>query len=755
MGAYGEWERQREIKRRVEQREELRAHPHATAHQSLFDLQRQAGNHAVSAMLRELAPNAAKPESDIAVSGDQKAEAEADEVADAAVSKLGPEASKTPIIDGTLSPTLRRALGAVAPDVGALDRVRVHTDDAAHAATDSIGARAFTSGHDVSVAKGELRNHREGNRLLAHEAVHAARHQAHGARDAVHAKLRGTRDALIAKGGGETSGKLRKLVHKKTNWDKICDAVGAYEELEAAALKGGNPKPTEMAKITPKLLGQLAKIEGACASWEKANKSDANELRETVHKKFRDENELAESDPRDKAERRQAIALLLPRVRLEVADLQAGKWTQSMGLSDKKKTDQTGKESEGGVNKVKELHYVTESGDFSGYFKEDKGFANKNYQGHEADVGIHQIDPNYGARTVAMYRLDQLLGANVTAKAEFAVHDGKLGTVLESAKGQEASDVKWAMDEDQQKQLGPGAVLTSDPILQKGMNKLQIFDAICGQLDRHQGNWYVDMDPKTGKVRGIKGIDLDMSFGSDQTDPKKAVGENYLGLPEQMDAEFANRLLLVLPQDIRNALKGLLSDDEIESTIRRFEAVKVAIKKAEQNNKLIEKWDEQTADDNREKQSTFKSGHKTYGSQMAGNAIENAMPLVKKAVKDALTGKDNTGIFDSSLLGYFHDIPDLSAKGIRDELDYQMGHYWPKRVLWSGEVSPGQAVEWAMTTLNEVLNDQTFLAKVEVAIQEMDPTGIVDNTVKPFLETRVQAAIKKWVSSRGKQKQKV
>jgi len=34
--------------------------------------------------------------------------------------------------------------------------------------------RAFTSGRDVSVAKGELSDHREGNRLVAHEAVHAA-----------------------------------------------------------------------------------------------------------------------------------------------------------------------------------------------------------------------------------------------------------------------------------------------------------------------------------------------------------------------------------------------------------------------------------------------------------------------------------------------------------------------------------------------------------------------------------------------------
>src|SRR4051812_23595735 len=85
VGAYGEWERQRESQRAAKRDAEHTEKPKDSAHQSILDIQRQAGNQAVSAMLRELSPNSANPEADIAVSGDQHAEHEADKIADAAV----------------------------------------------------------------------------------------------------------------------------------------------------------------------------------------------------------------------------------------------------------------------------------------------------------------------------------------------------------------------------------------------------------------------------------------------------------------------------------------------------------------------------------------------------------------------------------------------------------------------------------------------------------------------------------------------
>jgi len=718
---------------------------------AVLRLQRTAGNQATSALLREMSPA-----DDLEVSSDRKAEAEADRIADATVRKMGSNATSSPVVKGALSPELRSAMASVAPNLHDLDDVQVHTDATAHADADAINARAFTSGHDVSVGRGELSNAREGHHLVAHEAAHAALHQPQAAQQVVHAKLRGTYDALVAKGGGATSGKLRKLVRSKTHWDKICDGVGAYEELEAAALKNGNPSQKDMLKIAPKLIGQLAKIEAECNKWLADNKpGEAEAKRSSARKKSIETGEVQNSDTRDKAERRQAIALLLPRIRLEMADLQAGRWTEGMGLSDSKKTKE-GQEKSGQVSTTKELSYVTESGKFSGYFKEDKGFANQNYQGHEADVGIHQMDPNYGARTVAMYRLDKLFGANVTAKAEFATHGGKLGTVLESAKGEEASKVTWALDEDQQNELGPGAVAVNDPVLQRAMNKLQIFDAICGQLDRHQGNWYVDFDPKTGKVRGITGIDLDMAFGSDHEDPNQIRGENYLGLPPMMDAEFANRLMLVLPNEIRNALKGLLSDEEVEATVRRFEVVKKAIVDARQQSKLVDKWDEKTSDDNRAKQSTFRSGHKTYGSQMSGNAIVPALEKANTAVKNCLIkGKDDYGLLDLNAWHGLSDLPDVTQEAIKSGLQYELGYYIPKQKVWSGELSPGHLVEFCFWAINECLNDESLMNKMIIAVQEMDPTAVPMGATGPLIQAKGLDLVKTWMAKRGKQKQNV
>ena len=208
--------------------------------------------------------------------------------------------------------------------------------------------------------------------------------------------------------------------------------VQAYELLEKRVLANGNPSPTDLQHMKGPLVEQLDRIEGDCLKWQRKN-PDGGE-REAWHAKRKAGSaaDLQASDTRAKASRRQAITMLLPRIRTEIQDLNSGKWGQGMGLNPGKLTGE-GAEDRGEVNIVKELHYQTESGEFSGYFKQDAGFAQRP-QSHEIKQGIHQADPNYGARAVAMYRLDQLFGANVTAKTEFAVHNGLMGTVGESAR---------------------------------------------------------------------------------------------------------------------------------------------------------------------------------------------------------------------------------------------------------------------------------------------------------------------------------
>lgn len=526
-----------------------------------------------------------------------------------------------------------------------------------------------------------------------------------------------------------------------TEWDKILKGVRAYEEMEATILKTGNPTTTELNKVKPRLLQLLQQIEGDCLAWQTKN-PDTKNLSDQWHAEAtKKRGKLQETDTRAKAERRQAVAMLLPRIRLEQKDIASGTWQQGLGLSDTKLQGQ-GVQDRGQKNVVQELHYVTESGPFSGYFKEEKGFA-KEPEGHELRVGIHQADPNYGARSVAMYRLDQLLGANVTARAEFAVHDGKLGTVLQSASpGTKASDTKWAGSKEHQQQV-PGSVASDDPVLQRALNKLQILDAICGQLDRHQGNWYVQQDRKTGQVTGVTGIDLDMAFGSEHKDPNKLHGENYLGMSELVDEQFGRTILGLKATDIEAVLKGLLSDAEVSATVERFLSVQSKIADMDKKGLLTKTWGKESYEKSVVQESTFKSGHKTYTSQMKGNAMDDAViPAIKKAVKDALAGEDVPG-FDSGVMDQFRDLPPITASSIKDNLRDLLTSTLPNKYVWSGDWPPHQASAIALGLITEVLKNSSLMARMEIAVQEhldpqMSPYVAVQPILQPWLLARAE-----------------
>jgi hypothetical protein len=477
--------------------------------------------------------------------------------------------------------------------------VRIHTDERAAGLSRQMSARAFTTGRDIFFDKGEFSpGTTEGKRVLAHEIAHTRQD------GGVRRKLRGTSEAMVSQGEvngdqGKTSGKLRKLVGKLTNWDKLVGAVRAYEAEEGRLLAGGkNPDPLTLASAKPGMLKLLAKIQQYAADWRKANPV-TEPKKSTKGKKGDDEGSVnLDEDPRSKATRRQAVSMLEPRVALEVRMLSAkdgAEWLSSLGLTSKQMTKK-GESDEGQKNKVDQLDYETESGSFSGFYKQDKGFA-KDREGHEAAVGIEQIDPNYGARNIALYRLDRLFGAGLIARAEFAVstdENGKttMGTVMEKAKGTQGG--KLAMRHSTDK--GQGGVGLDDPKLQSGLNKLQILDAIAGQLDRHMNNLFIDTDNE-GNVTSITGIDNDMAFGGSMRDTSgRGLGaQAYKGLPEYIDQEMGEKILQVKDSDIRDALAGLLTQSEIDATVARFQEVFQAVQEAKKAGKLQEKWDVETA----------------------------------------------------------------------------------------------------------------------------------------------------------------
>jgi hypothetical protein len=491
--------------------------------------------------------------------------------------------------------------------------IRVHTDQRADRLAAQMGAVAFTHGSDIHFSAGAYApDTAGGQQLLAHELTHVVQQRGSVVAPSAQRKLRGTAQALESQGGGQSTGGLRKVLGRLTNWDKLVAVVRDYEAQEGALLGAGNPSVPVLNQAKGRLLKLLTKAQRYAEEWRDANR-DEEETGKRRGKKNQD------SDDRTKAGRRQAVNMVVPRIKNETQILSGdGKaWMSSLGLSSAQEKS-TGVTKSGAMNEVKQITYTSESGEFTGYFKEDKGF-NNDRQSHEKKVGISQFDPNYGARAVALYRLDQLFDAGVTARAEFAVRtitkDGTtrtvMGTVLEEAKGETGLDSPLRAGGDD----STGQTIDfTDPKLQRALNKLQLLDALAGQLDRHIGNFVLSGDGQGG-LGGVKGIDLDMAFGEKMLTPEKqsAPGaHNYVGLPDFIDAEMGEKFLTITPADLTQALTGLLSDAEIQATVMRFGTIQRAILKAKQEGKLRDTYDDDTAMEGPSYEDMRSKGHGNY-----------------------------------------------------------------------------------------------------------------------------------------------
>ncbi|MCL2780371.1 MAG: DUF4157 domain-containing protein [Actinomycetia bacterium] len=514
---------------------------------------------------------------------------------------------------------------------GSLGAVRVHTDERAAKLSRAMSAHAFTTGRDIFFAPGQYApDTPAGERILAHELAHTRQDDASAHRamaDApVRRKMRGTADALVSQGGGETTGKFRKFFGQKTNWDQLVAGVKQYEALEEGLLAGGeNPGPAALAFTKPKMIKLLATIQSVIAKWKTANTSEKETAalaeaedwhqRDLMGEEVRSNRGRplakgifgAERDVRAKADRWQAVTQLEPRVGNEIALLGASNprpWLSSLGLTDRQKTGE-GVTDHGAVNTVKAQSYQVEGDQqFEGYFKAETGLIpqalHSNLE-HQARSGIHQHDPQFGARAMAMYRLDQLFDAGVTARVEFAVSkDPKtnktvMGTVLEQAKGKQGSKTTLVHSGADARLAGDGAINGNDPAFQRALNKLQLLDAIAGQLDRHMGNVFIEANPD-GSLKSLTGIDLDMSFGRDRDNPDAPGGMHTLGLPPSFDRQFAEKILRITAGDITAALTGLLPEAEIDATRKRLSYVQDKLRDAQENGQLVEHWDQSRQD---------------------------------------------------------------------------------------------------------------------------------------------------------------
>ena len=114
-----------------------------------------------------------RPEAEAAQSVSDASQSGSD--ASQSTSPASQSASAAPL-DATVRAEMEQGFGENFADV------RLHTDGAAATASESLGARAFTRGHDIYFAEGEYNpSTQEGRHLLAHELAHVVQQKGGGA----------------------------------------------------------------------------------------------------------------------------------------------------------------------------------------------------------------------------------------------------------------------------------------------------------------------------------------------------------------------------------------------------------------------------------------------------------------------------------------------------------------------------------------------------------------------------------------------
>ena len=116
--------------------------------------------------------------------------------------------------------------------------------------------------------------------------------------------------------------------------------------------------------------------------------------------------------------------------------------------------------------------------------------------------------------------------------------------------------------------------------LNKDIADLQVLDYICGNIDRHAGNLFYDVDEKTGKIKGLQGIDNDSAFGlfssgKDGRNFRLNGTDSFTVVSEDM----AKKINTISPEMLKFTLRGRgLTDQEIQAACDRLQDVKDAVK---------------------------------------------------------------------------------------------------------------------------------------------------------------------------------
>ena len=145
------------------------------------------------------------------------------------------------------------------------------------------------------------------------------------------------------------------------------------------------------------------------------------------------------------------------------------------------------------------------------------------------------------------------------------------GSFMETAKG-----IDSRSKDGRNKLLSKGELDLTAGSLQRDLNRMQVLDMVCGQVDRHGGNFFYQVSdtPVNGKyqITGLQSIDNDMAFGNINL----RMENGKLPKLEELtliDEEIFTSLNEFTPDKIKFTLGEMLNEDEISAVISRRQEI--------------------------------------------------------------------------------------------------------------------------------------------------------------------------------------
>ncbi len=180
-------------------------------------------------------------------------------------------------------------------------------------------------------------------------------------------------------------------------------------------------------------------------------------------------------------------------------------------------------------------------------------------------------------RNIATSRMAGLLGLDsIAAHSEkmVAYVNGKRleGCFMEFAEG---TDITSGKEQDQKK--WEQVKVTTNASFNRAQSNLEVFDFICGQMDRHYKNMFYKLgEPGEDGMReivGLQGIDNDLSFGLGNREGRYGHGVKTQNM-YFIDKELAQKVRGLDRKSLEYALGDLLTKDEIDAVEERVQEVR-------------------------------------------------------------------------------------------------------------------------------------------------------------------------------------